>query len=67
LSENDIIELGNLTDGYSGSDISILVRDAVYEPVRKLQTSKKFKVLFYIFLILLGNASKWRNKTYSLR
>lgn len=43
LTEDDIRELGNKTEGYSGSDISILVRDAVYEPVRKLQNAKKFK------------------------
>lgn len=36
ISEQDLIKLGNSTEGYSGSDISILVRDAVYEPVRKL-------------------------------
>ena len=28
---------------FSGSDIAILVRDAVYEPVRRLQAATKFK------------------------
>ncbi len=31
------------SDDFSGSDIAILVRDAVYEPVRRLQTATKFK------------------------
>jgi len=33
-----------MTDGYSGSDISVFIRDGVYEPVRLLQGAKKFKV-----------------------
>ena len=28
---------------FSGSDISILVRDAIYEPVRRLQSATEFK------------------------
>lgn len=43
LSESDFVELTKQTDGYSGSDLAILVRDAVYEPVRRLQTATKFK------------------------
>jgi len=35
LIESDFEEIAKKTDGYSGSDISVLVRDAVYEPVRK--------------------------------
>jgi len=45
LSDKDFEEFANLTNNYSGSDISILVRDAVYEPVRRLQLAKKFKKL----------------------
>ena len=33
----NLAELGKLTEGYSGSDISVLVRDALYEPVRTCQ------------------------------
>ena len=43
LSDNDFEEFAHKTDQYSASDISILVRDAVYEPVRRLQLAKKFK------------------------
>ena len=28
---------------FSGSDISVLVRDAIYEPVRRLQSATEFK------------------------
>jgi vacuolar protein-sorting-associated protein 4 len=31
------------TDGFSGADMNILVRDACYEPLRRCQNAKKFK------------------------
>ncbi len=43
LTEEDYIELARMTEGYSGSDISIIVKDALMEPIRKCQTAKKFK------------------------
>merc|ERR1712032_1602803 len=36
-------QLGDETDGYSGSDISVLVREALMEPVRLCQRSKYFR------------------------
>jgi len=42
LSEEDIRELGRRTEGYSGADISIVVRDALMQPVRKVQTATHF-------------------------
>lgn len=45
LTEKDFDELARITDDFSGSDIAILVRDAVYEPVRRLQTATKFKLV----------------------
>lgn len=43
LTEEDIKELGSRTEGYSGADISIVVRDALMQPVRKVQTATHFK------------------------
>ncbi|XP_055384593.1 vacuolar protein sorting-associated protein 4 [Condylostylus longicornis] len=43
LSENDLKVLASKTDGYSGADISIVVRDALMEPVRKVQLATHFK------------------------
>merc|ERR1712112_658559 len=42
LSDADINELGRRTEGYSGADISIVVRDALMQPVRKVQTATHF-------------------------
>ncbi|TPX47654.1 hypothetical protein SeLEV6574_g02532 [Synchytrium endobioticum] len=35
--------LGERTEGYTGSDITVLVRDALMEPVRKVQSATHFK------------------------
>ncbi|XP_076047689.1 vacuolar protein sorting 4 isoform X2 [Oratosquilla oratoria] len=45
LNDNDYRDLGNRTDGYSGADISIVVRDALMQPVRKVQTATHFKYI----------------------
>uniref|UniRef100_A0A673HZ74 vesicle-fusing ATPase n=1 Tax=Sinocyclocheilus rhinocerous TaxID=307959 RepID=A0A673HZ74_9TELE len=43
LTEADLRQLARKTDGYSGADISIIVRDALMQPVRKVQSSTHFK------------------------
>uniref|UniRef100_A0A665TGQ3 vesicle-fusing ATPase n=1 Tax=Echeneis naucrates TaxID=173247 RepID=A0A665TGQ3_ECHNA len=43
LSEGDLRQLARKTDGYSGADISIIVRDALMQPVRKVQSATHFK------------------------
>lgn len=43
LTESDFVTLGKKTDGYSGADISIIVRDALMQPVRKVQSATHFK------------------------
>ncbi|RHZ47196.1 hypothetical protein Glove_587g8 [Diversispora epigaea] len=43
LETNDFRSLGEKTEGYSGSDIAVVVRDALMEPVRKVQTATHFK------------------------
>lgn len=43
LTERDFQDLANRTVGYSGADISIVVRDALMMPVRKVQSATHFK------------------------
>lgn len=43
LKQADYKTLGNLSEGYSGSDISIAVQDALMQPVRKIQTATHYK------------------------
>ncbi|MEQ2166844.1 Vacuolar protein sorting-associated protein 4B [Goodea atripinnis] len=43
LVEEDFVTLGKKTQGYSGADISIIVRDALMQPVRRVQSATHFK------------------------
>ncbi|KAJ1939060.1 Vacuolar protein sorting-associated protein 4 [Linderina macrospora] len=43
LSQRDYRMLADQTDGYSGSDIAVIVRDALMQPIRKVQLATHFK------------------------
>lgn len=43
LTDEDFKDLGQRSEGYSGADISIVVRDALMQPVRKVQTATHFR------------------------
>ena len=43
LTDDDWVALGNATEGYSGSDMSIVVNEALMMPVRRCQTAKRFR------------------------
>ncbi|XP_037278181.2 vacuolar protein sorting-associated protein 4 [Rhipicephalus microplus] len=43
LSQEDFKQLAKRSGGFSGADISVLVRDALMQPVRKVQTSTQFR------------------------
>ncbi|GAA98091.1 uncharacterized protein L969DRAFT_85984 [Mixia osmundae IAM 14324] len=43
LTSSDYRDLADKTDGYSGSDIAVLVRDALMQPVRKVMSATHFK------------------------
>ena len=45
LTDEQFKILGDLTDGYSGSDIYNLTQDAIYGPLRKCQRATHFKYL----------------------
>uniref|UniRef100_A0A3Q2WYC9 Uncharacterized protein n=1 Tax=Haplochromis burtoni TaxID=8153 RepID=A0A3Q2WYC9_HAPBU len=66
LTEADFVTLGKKTDGYSGADISIIVRDALMQPVRKVQTAthfKRSKQLAWILLPIIFNADMLRSQS----
>jgi vacuolar protein-sorting-associated protein 4 len=43
LTDKNIAILAAQTEGYSGADISVMVKDALYQPVRVAQTATHFK------------------------
>jgi vacuolar protein-sorting-associated protein 4 len=43
IKEEEFQELGKKTDGYTGADISTVVRDALMQPARKVQTATHFR------------------------
>lgn len=43
LTQEDFKRLAAQTDGYSGSDIAIIVQDALMEPIRLVQQATHFK------------------------
>jgi vacuolar protein-sorting-associated protein 4 len=46
LTQKDYKALAELSEGYSGSDISIAVQDALMQPVRKIQMATHYKKVF---------------------
>lgn len=53
LTEDNLKALAGKTEGYSGADISIIVRDSLMQPVRKVQTATHFKVITKCYNILI--------------
>lgn len=43
ITNDQIIKLGDMTENYSGSDINVVLRDALMSPIRKCQTAIQFK------------------------
>ena len=43
LTQRDFDELGLRTEGFSGSDVAIVVKDVLFEPVRKTQDATHFR------------------------
>jgi vacuolar protein-sorting-associated protein 4 len=42
ITDEEFYALGEASEGYSGSDIKVLVQEALMEPLRKCQTAKQF-------------------------
>ena len=45
ISDEEYRHLGQNTEGYSGADIQLVVRDALMQPVRRVQTATHFKMV----------------------
>lgn len=45
LQPNDFSELAQASESYSGSDLAIVVRDAIMQPVRKMQSATHFRMV----------------------
>lgn len=43
LTSQDFDELGRRTQGFSGSDVNVVVKDVLFEPVRKTQEATHFR------------------------
>lgn len=43
LTQPEYRQLASKTDGYSGSDLAVVVRDALMQPVRKVLSATHFK------------------------
>lgn len=43
LREADFRELGERTEGFSGSDVSVIVKDTLMQPIRKVQDAMHFR------------------------
>lgn len=43
LTDADISHIAKMTQGYSSSDVSILIKDALFEPIRKCSESSWFR------------------------
>ncbi|KAJ2464186.1 Vacuolar protein sorting-associated protein 4 [Coemansia sp. RSA 2322] len=43
LTQRDLKMLAEHTQGYSGSDVAVIVRDALMQPIRKVQLATHFK------------------------
>jgi len=42
ITDEEFEQIGQMAEGYSGSDLSVVVREALMEPVRKCQVAKQF-------------------------
>jgi vacuolar protein-sorting-associated protein 4 len=45
ITDNNIREIAEKTDNYSGADIAILCRNALMQPIRKCQNAKQFVLI----------------------
>lgn len=66
LKAQDFRTLGVMSEGYSGSDISIAVQDALLQPVRKIQTATHYKKVSLSFSLSLSSPLSLPQASFSL-
>jgi vacuolar protein-sorting-associated protein 4 len=63
LQSEDFRELAKAAEGYSGSDIAIVVQDALMQPVRKIQQATHFKRVRFTFELRFSNCCRNHTNT----
>ena len=53
LTDADFRDLGARCEGFSGSDINLVVKDTLMQPVRKVQEATHFRWVFFSLSFLL--------------
>lgn len=73
MKPEDYRTLAQLSEGYSGSDISIAVQDALMQPVRKIQTATHYKKVSHFLrprnisrVNIPAGHGRWPRKTNSM-
>ena len=61
MTEEDFQQLGEVTEGYSGSDVSVIIKEAMMMPLRRCQNATKFKI---VHRDLLGKSDAYYLPTY---
>lgn len=61
MTQADYRTLAEMSEGYSGSDISIAVQDALMQPIRKIQTATHYKKVYTETTWQLSNDTWWPN------
>lgn len=51
LTEENFRQLAERTEGYSGHDVQMVVRDALMQPIRKVQNATHFKRVCLIYIV----------------
>jgi vacuolar protein-sorting-associated protein 4 len=67
LTPADYRKLGEISEGYSGSDIAIAVQDALMQPVRKIQKVRSMSAVHDLQMLKsVTGYGRWAGESYSM-
>ena len=66
LTPQDFDELGRRTQGFSGSDVNVVVKDVLFEPVRKTQEATHFRSAQLPLMPLVRKFALWQVHDYQI-